>query len=121
VNHSHSATGRHAGRLAAAIGVGALVLVIELAAGIIGNSLALLADAGHVFADVSGMGLSLAAVWVAARPPTGRRSFGLYRLEIVAATANAILLQAIALVVFLEAIQRFTSPPAVRASRSPWV
>jgi cobalt-zinc-cadmium efflux system protein len=114
MNHSHSAAGRHAGQLAAAIGVSAFVLVIELTAGIIGNSLALLADAGHVFADVSGMGLSLAAVWVAARPPTGRRSFGLYRLEIVAATANAILLLGIALVVLIEAIQRFNAPPDVQ-------
>jgi Co/Zn/Cd efflux system component len=65
--HSHSAAGRHADRLAGAIAVSALVLVVELIAGIVGNSLARLADAGHLFADVSGLGLSLVAVWVAAR------------------------------------------------------
>ena len=61
------------------------VLVVELVAGIAGNSLALMADAGHVFADVSGMALSLGAIWLADRPAGGSRSFGLYRLEILAA------------------------------------
>ena len=60
--HSHSAAGRHARPLAAAIGVGVAVLVVELIAGIAANSLALIADAGHVFADVSGMALSLIAI-----------------------------------------------------------
>jgi cobalt-zinc-cadmium efflux system protein len=115
MKHSHSAAGRHTGRLGGAIAVSAAVLVVELVAGILGHSLALLADAGHVFADMSGMGLSVAAVWVAARPSTGRRSFGLYRLEIVAATANAILLLAIAVVVLVEAFRRFSEPPDVQA------
>src|SRR5258706_600546 len=88
--HSHSAAGRHARPLAATIGVGVAVLVVELLAGIAANSLALLADAGHVFADVSGMALSLVAIRLAARPPTGSRSFGLYRLEMLAAAADAV-------------------------------
>ena len=67
--HSHSAAGRHAGPLTAAIGIGVGVLVIEVLAGFVANSLALLADAGHVFADVSGMVLSLIAIRLAARPP----------------------------------------------------
>jgi len=58
VAHSHSAAGRHAGSLAAAIGIGLVILAVELIAGRLANSLALLADAGHVFADVSGMVLS---------------------------------------------------------------
>jgi len=114
VSHSHSAAGRHSGSLAAAIGIGVVVLVVELVAGIAANSLALMADAGHVFADVSGMALSLIAIRLAARPPTDTRSFGLYRLEMVAAAVNAVLLLAIAIVIAIEAVRRFLAPPDVQ-------
>jgi cobalt-zinc-cadmium efflux system protein len=116
VTHSHSAAGRHVGRLAAAIGIGLIVLVVELIAGIAANSLALLADAGHVFADISGMALSLGAIRVAARPPTDARTFGLYRLEMIAAALNAVLLLGLALVVAVEAVRRFAAPPDVQPS-----
>src|SRR5258705_13924600 len=114
--HSHSAAGRHARPLAATIGVGVAVLVVELLAGIAANSLALMADAGHVFADVSGMALSLIAIRLAARPPTDGRTFGLYRLEIVAAAVNAVLLLRIAVAVAVEAIRRFGAPPDFQRS-----
>jgi cobalt-zinc-cadmium efflux system protein len=114
VAHSHSAAGRHAGSLSAAIGVGLVVLAAELIAGRLANSLALLADAGHVFADVSGMALSLVAIRIAARPPTDARSFGLYRLEMVAAAINAVLLLGIAIVIGVEAVRRFVEPPDVQ-------
>jgi cobalt-zinc-cadmium efflux system protein len=113
VAHSHSAAGRHAGSLRAAIVIAAILLVVEVAAGIAANSLALLADAGHVFADVSGMLLSLLAIRVAARPPTGARSFGLYRLEMLVAAANAVLLLGIAVVILVEAVRRLSAPPDV--------
>jgi cobalt-zinc-cadmium efflux system protein len=113
VAHSHSAAGRHAGSLGGAIAIGVGVLVIELVAGIAANSLALLADAGHVFADVSGMVLSLIAIRIAARPPSDTRSFGLYRLEMVAAAVNAVLLLVIALGIAIEAIRRFVEPQDV--------
>jgi cobalt-zinc-cadmium efflux system protein len=114
--HSHSAAGRHARPLAATIGVGVAILVVELLAGIAANSLALIADAGHVFADVSGMALSLVAIRLAARPPTGSRSFGLYRLEMLAAAINAVLLLVIAIIVGVEAVRRFAAPPDVQPS-----
>jgi cobalt-zinc-cadmium efflux system protein len=114
VAHSHSAAGRHAGSLATAIGIGLVVLVIEVVAGIAANSLALLADAAHVFADVSGMTLSLVAIRIAARPPSDTRTYGLYRLEMVAAAANAVLLLLIAVVVFVQAIRRLAAPPEVQ-------
>jgi len=114
VAHSHSAAGRHAGSLAGAIAIGLLILALELIAGFAANSLALLADAGHVFADVSGIALSLVAIRIAARPPTGGRSFGLYRLEMLAAAANAVLLLLIAAVIVVEAIRRFIAPPDVQ-------
>jgi cobalt-zinc-cadmium efflux system protein len=114
VSHSHSAAGRHAGSLAVAIGIGVVVLVVELVAGFAANSLALLADAGHAFADVSGLAFSLVAIRLAARPPTDMRSFGLYRLEIVAAAVNAVLLLVIAIVIAFEALRRFLAPPDVQ-------
>jgi cobalt-zinc-cadmium efflux system protein len=113
VAHSHSAAGRHAGSLRTAVAILGALLVLELAAGLAANSLALLADAGHVFADVSGMLLSLVAIRIASRPPTGTRSFGLYRLEMLAAAANAVLLLAIAVVILVEAIRRLAEPPDV--------
>ena len=113
ISHSHSAAGRHSRNLAGAMAITAAILVIELVAGLASNSLALLADVGHAFADVSGMGLSLAAVWLAARPRTEGRTFGFYRLEILAAAANAILLLAIAAFVLYEAIHRFAEPPEI--------
>jgi cobalt-zinc-cadmium efflux system protein len=116
VAHSHSAAGRHARPLAWAIAIGLLVLVVELIAGFAANSLALLADAGHVFADVSGMALSLVAIRLATRPPTDSRSFGLYRLEMLAAAVNSVLLLVIAIVVGIEAIRRFAEPPDVQPS-----
>jgi len=115
VAHSHSAAGRHAGSLRVAILILTALLVVELVAGVAANSLALLADAGHVFADVSGMLLSLVAIRLAARPPTGTRSFGLYRLEMLAAAVNAVLLLGIAVIVLVEAVRRLGAPPDVQA------
>ena len=89
------------------------ILVVELVAGVAANSLALLADAGHMFADAVGMALSLGAIAIAARPRTAGRTFGLYRLEILAASANAVVLLGIGVVVLVEAVRRFSDPPAV--------
>jgi cobalt-zinc-cadmium efflux system protein len=113
VAHSHSAAGRHAGSLTAAIGIGIVILIVELVAGIAANSLALMADAAHLFADVSGMALSLVAIRIAARPPTDTRTYGLYRLEMLAAAANAVLLLLIAAVLAVQAVRRFLEPPEV--------
>ena len=113
MTHPASAAGLQRTRLAAALAISVVILLVELAAGFVGNSLALLADAGHVFADVSGMALSLAAVWLANRPPTAGRSYGLYRLEMLAATANALLLLGVAAVVAWAAVQRLLAPPEV--------
>ncbi len=89
------------------------ILSVELFAGIVGNSLALMADAGHVFADVSGMALSLGAIWLADRPTSGGRSFGLYRLEVIAAVVNALLLLGVASFILWEGVSRLVAPPAV--------
>lgn len=78
------------------------------------NSLALLADAGHMLTDVAALSLTLAAIWFAARPATPNKTFGYYRLEILAAFVNGIALVLISLWVIYEAYERFNNPPEVR-------
>jgi len=92
------------------------VLVVEVAAGLATNSLALLSDAAHVLTDVLGMGMALAAITLATRARAHpQRSFGLYRLEILAALANAVLLVGIAGYVCWEAVARLREPAEVLA------
>jgi cobalt-zinc-cadmium efflux system protein len=105
--------GRHWRPLAAAMAISATILGVELVAGIATNSLALLADASHMFADVVGIALSLAAIAISSRPRTSGRTFGLYRLEILAASINAVILLGIGVVVLVEAFHRFGEPPVV--------
>ena len=110
-----SVSHRHAPKLAGALAISLGILGAEVVAGVASNSLALLADAGHVFADVSGMAFTLVAIRLAARPRSDERTFGLYRLEIVAAAGNALLLLGIAAFVLYEAVRRLMSPPEVDA------
>lgn len=88
-------------------------LVVEVVAGILTNSLALLADAGHMFTDAAGIGLALLAIWFAQRPATPEKSFGYYRVEIFAAIANAIILFGVAAYILYEAVRRLAAPPEV--------
>ncbi|HEV2250766.1 MAG TPA: cation diffusion facilitator family transporter [Candidatus Limnocylindria bacterium] len=111
--HPDSAAGANRGRLAIVLGISSTILVAEVVVGLSANSLALLADAGHVFADVVGTSLALAAIWLAARPATRERSFGFYRFEILAAVLNALILFAIAGYVLFEAARRVADAPDV--------
>ena len=112
--HGHSQlTGRRA--LTAALGITTTFLVIEVVGALITDSLALLSDAGHMLSDVSALGLSLLAIWLAARPHTPGRTFGYHRVEIVAALVNGLTLVAVSLYVFWEAAQRFSDPPEVQS------
>jgi cobalt-zinc-cadmium efflux system protein len=95
------------------LGITLTFLLIEVVGGIITNSLALLADAGHLFTDVAGIGLALFAIRIAARPADEDRTFGMYRVEILAAVINAVLLFAVAVFVLFEAWRRFLDPPDV--------
>jgi cobalt-zinc-cadmium efflux system protein len=104
------------GRLLAVLAIGTTILLAELTVGIFANSLAVLADASHVFVDVVGTALALAAVSVAARPATRERTFGFLRFEILAAVLNSVLLFAIAAYVLVEAARRIAAPPAVAAT-----
>ena len=109
-----SASGRHVGRLAAAFCVTAVFMVVEIVTGLATGSLALLSDGAHMVTDVLGVGLALAAILAArrARRQPGQ-TFGLYRAEVLAALANAVLLFGVAGYVLYEAIIRFSAPPDV--------
>lgn len=113
--HSHAPSlrsgARHKGRLLAALAVLATAMVVEVVAAFAANSLALLSDAGHMLTDVAGLAMALAAIHVADRAASdGPRTFGLYRLEILAALANALLLFAVAIYVVVEAVRRWGDP-----------
>ncbi|GAA4424560.1 cation diffusion facilitator family transporter [Actinokineospora soli] len=102
------------GRLWWAFGIAAAFMAAEFAVGIATSSLALLSDAAHMLTDVVGVGLALAAI-VAANRAAGKpnRTFGLYRAEVLAALANAVLLFGVAGYVLVEAVDRIGDPPAV--------
>jgi len=112
--HGHTTvTGRHRGRLTLVLAITLVVLVVEVVGAVLSRSLALLADAGHMLTDAAGIGMALLASTLAARPPTLQRTFGLQRAEILAATANALVLMAVAVFVIVEALRRIGSPPEI--------
>ena len=115
--HAHggsiSAGGAHRRRLLVVLGLTTAVLVAEVVGSIVTGSLALLADAGHMFTDAAGLGLALLAVTFASLPATPERTFGYYRLEILAAVVNAVLLVAVAGYILGEAWARWSDEPAV--------
>ncbi len=88
----------------------------EVVGGLLTGSLALLADAGHMLSDAGALGLSFFALWVAQRPPDKERTFGYYRVEILAALAHALTLFAVAGFVVWEAIERLSDPQPVEGS-----
>jgi cobalt-zinc-cadmium efflux system protein len=113
--HPVTATGRHRRSLVIVLGLTALIAVAEVAGAVVTGSLVLVADAAHMAADVSGIGLSLLAAYFAGRPPTARRTFGYARAEILAAMANAVLLLGMAAFIVIEAIRRLASPSGVNS------
>jgi len=107
---------KHRGRLWWAASLLAVFMLVEAVAALMTGSLALLSDAGHMFTDVLGIAMALAAITAAGRAATdSQRTFGLYRLEVLAALANAVLLTGVAVYVVIEAVTRFTDPPHVPA------
>ncbi|MEH0351085.1 cation diffusion facilitator family transporter [Rhodococcus qingshengii] len=109
-----SNSGKHVNKLWIAAGLGLVTFVLQVTVGLFTSSLALLSDSAHVFTDIFGIFMALAAILVAqraARRPD--RTFGMYRTEVFAALANAILLFAVAGWVLYEAASRFTDPPEV--------
>jgi cobalt-zinc-cadmium efflux system protein len=111
-HHHHQRAGDNR-RMRIVLVINVAMLAAGIAGGIVFDSLALLADAGHVLADVGAIGLALFAAWMASRPSGPQRTFGFRRTEIFAALANGVTLVAVSVFVFVEAIARMSDPPDV--------
>jgi cobalt-zinc-cadmium efflux system protein len=109
-SHDHSHQGANRARLVIAIGIVATVLVLEVVGAWLSGSLALLADAGHMFSDLIGLVIALIAVIVAARPATDRQTYGYQRVEVFAALINGVILLVVAVSVTVEAVGRLVAP-----------
>ena len=103
-------------RLALALALAVATAVLELVGSVVTGSLALLADAGHVLGDVGALTLALGAVWFAARPHSLRWTFGFHRAEVLAATANGLVLLGIAAFIAWRAVERLNDPTEVDAA-----
>jgi cobalt-zinc-cadmium efflux system protein len=114
-SHATSTAGQNQGRLLVVLGLTSAYVVAEVAGGLLTHSLALLADAGHLFTDALGLGLALAAIRFAQRPATSQKTYGFYRTEILAALANGMILRGASAYILFEAWQRLRQPPAVDA------
>jgi len=108
-----SATGRHRRALWMTFALTFSYFLVEVVGGIVTNSLALLADAAHMLTDAGGLGLALFAAWIAQKPATPTRTYGYYRVEILAALLNAVVLFLVSFYILYEAYQRFLHPPPV--------
>lgn len=112
--HAPRAGRRHIRPLAISFGLVVGFMVVEAVAGVLTGSLALVSDAGHMATDALGLGMALAAITAADKASAeSGRTYGLYRLEILAALANSVLLFAVATYVLYEAMNRFLDPPEV--------
>ena len=117
-DHSHAhgltGTGKHRKRLVAVLVITLAVVLVQIIGALVSNSLALLADAGHMLSDAAGVSIALLAGWIATRPASDLRTYGFQRAEVLAALANALVLIVISVVIFTEAIRRFGTAPEVR-------
>jgi cobalt-zinc-cadmium efflux system protein len=100
-------------RLAVALAINVVLLFAEAIGGVLTGSLAVLADAGHLLSDVGSIVLALIAARLAARPASGRRTFGYQRSEVLAALVNGLLLVAVSVGIGVAAIGRLSDPPAI--------
>jgi len=113
--HEHLHPSRGTRYLGIALGITISFFVIELVGGILTNSLALLTDAWHMLNDVLALSFALIAAWLALRPITTKRTYGYHRAEILAAFLNGILLWAVVVFIFYEALQRILQPAPVES------
>ena len=118
MGHAHSSGGHDHGdssrRMTAVLILTGLYMLAEVIGGLLTGSLALIADAGHMLSDFGALLLSLFAIRIAQRPADPQRTYGYYRAEVLAASLNGLSLVAIAVFIFIEAFERFESPPDVK-------
>ena len=110
-DHSHGSNRR---RLIAVLALTFVYMLAEVIGGFVTNSLALLSDAGHMLADVASLVLALLALWFSSRPANSKKTYGYYRMEILAALANGVALVVISLLISYEAFQRLKAPQDVK-------
>jgi cobalt-zinc-cadmium efflux system protein len=116
-DHSHAAPGdAHRGPLLAALVITSSVLVAEVIGAIVTGSLSLLIDAAHMLTDAGGLAMALVAANLTQRPTTSRRTWGFARAEVLAATAQAVVLLGVGLFVFIEAVQRLFAPVEIQST-----
>src|SRR5437588_4352035 len=113
--HDHGHLNREVDRrvLRAALALILLFMAIEITAGVLASSLALLSDAAHMLTDAAALALSLAAARLASKPAQGAMTYGLGRVEILSAQVNGVTLLLLALLIVYDAIVRLVSPPSV--------
>ncbi len=110
-----SAGMQHRRALMLTFGLTFTYFIVEVVGGLLTNSLALLADAAHMLTDVGGLGLALFAIWITQRPASPAKTYGYYRVEILAALANALILFWVSFYILYEAYRRFREPPEVNS------
>lgn len=123
-SHRHIHEHRDIRPLKIAIVLTSTVLIVQIVGGIISNSLSLLSDAGHVFVDLASLLIAFFGLRVAARnreQHDARYTFGLRRLEILAALTNGFILLGMCIYIIIEAVQRFSTPEHVHAKEMLWV
>lgn len=113
--HQVSAAGKNKKQLMIVFCLTFFYLIVEVIGGFWTGSLALLADAGHMLTDVAGVGLALLAIWFAEKPASPEKTYGYYRVEILAALTNAVVLIFISFYILYEAYERFKNPPEVQS------
>jgi cobalt-zinc-cadmium efflux system protein len=113
LGHDHPSESGRRRALALALAVTASFTVVEVVGGVLTGSLAVLADAVHMLSDNVALALALVALWLAAKPATPERTYGYKRAEVLAALANGVVLVALAIWIFVEAVQRLESPDDV--------
>lgn len=113
-HHEHASADSNARRLVLTLALVLVYMGVEVVGGLLADSLALLADAGHMLSDAGALALTLFAMRFARRPATARHTFGSYRAEILAALVNGATLVAVAIYIFVEAVERLRTPAEVQ-------
>ena len=113
--HPHNNFERNRKALLIAIGITGVIMIVEFVGGYLSNSLALMSDAGHMLTDIMSLALSLFALQLATRTPSSTRTYGLYRMEILAALINGTTLILLSVFIIYEAYTRFVTPQTVES------
>jgi len=113
-DHRHGYKSMEKKRLLWSMGITFVVMLLEIAGGLFSRSLALLSDAGHMFTHLFSLGVCLAAIYIAAGPPRGHRTYGLYRAEILAALFNSIFLFLVTGAILYETVIRLLHPAPIK-------